>query len=49
MSLDRVAALPADASEKTRPSDGPLIAGSAQSLIWASTLPGFLPCEVWNG
>jgi hypothetical protein len=49
MPLDRVAAMQAPSSGTRRQGDAQLIAGSAHSLIWASTLPGSLTFAVWSG
>jgi hypothetical protein len=40
MPIDRVADMKAYSSVKRRQGDGQLIAGPADDLIWASTLPG---------
>ena len=47
--INRVADMQAYASVKRRQSDGQLIAGSVQSLSWASTLPGSLTLKGWSG
>ena len=46
MPLDRVADLKASAPETRRQGDGPFIAGPADALSWASTLPGSLTLAV---
>jgi hypothetical protein len=48
MPSDRVADLEAYAPGTRRQGDGQRIAGPADALSWASTLPGGLTSEAWR-